>query len=169
MNKMYLVLGDWSDDGHGKHDKILLESNISVEDIQNAYKSSCKMTGVSFNNDEDYTETNRDWKESEKYVIATEYDDGILSLFVFNILAGHGLTRKMLEDWDTENFHDHEIPDDGFGLTQETYVQLWIWFVKLSLPKNTVLKVVEVNDDIPVINGYWNDNLNVSFGYGLYY
>jgi hypothetical protein len=25
MNKMYLVLGDWSDDGHGKTDKVLLE------------------------------------------------------------------------------------------------------------------------------------------------
>ena len=33
MNKMYLVLGDWSDDGHGKYDNILLQSNLSVKEI----------------------------------------------------------------------------------------------------------------------------------------
>ena len=28
---MYLVLGDWSDDGHGKYDKVLVESKKSVD------------------------------------------------------------------------------------------------------------------------------------------
>jgi hypothetical protein len=34
MNKMYLVLGDWSDDGHGKYKKILVKCNKTVKEIQ---------------------------------------------------------------------------------------------------------------------------------------
>ena len=165
MNKMYLVLGDWSDDGHGKHDKILLESNVSVKDIQDAYKASCKLTGVSFNHNEDFTETKRGWEEADKYRIACKYEDSQLSKFVFDILAKHGLTKEMLEEWDTENIQDEE---EDISLITESYIQLWIWFVKLSLPSVAVIKIVEEKDNIPVINGYWNDNLNVQFGYGLY-
>lgn len=172
MNKMYLVLGDWSDDGHGKYEKVLLESNLSVTDIQNAYKASCKLTGVSFNHNEDFTETGRVFEEADKYRIACEYNNGMLSKFVFDILAKHGLTKKMLKEWDSENetFEDGEDEEneEGFWLYPELYVKLWIWFVKLSLPRCATINVVDVKDDTPVINGYWNDNLNVGFGYGLY-
>ena len=36
---MYLVLGDWSNDGHGKSEQVLFTANYPVEDIQNAYKA----------------------------------------------------------------------------------------------------------------------------------
>lgn len=166
---MYLVLGDWSDDGHGKHDKILLESNVSVKDTQKAYKASCKMTGISFNHNEDFTETNRDWEEVDKYRIACEYEDDRLSKFVFDILAKYGLTKEMLKEWDVDGYSEDGDEEGGFGLYVETYIQLWIWFVKLSLPKDTVIKTVDEKDEIPCINGYWNDTLNVQFGYGLYH
>jgi len=62
MNKMYLVLGDWSDDGHGKYEKVLVEVNKTIEEVQNAYKNSCKLTGISFNgSNEDFTGINRCW------------------------------------------------------------------------------------------------------------
>lgn len=163
---MYLVLGDWSDDGHGKHDKILLESNVSVKDIQEAYKASCKLTGVSFNHNEDYTETDRDWREADRFRIACEYEDSMLSPFVFGILAKYGLTKEMLKEWEPNGYD--ELEEGGVGLCVESFIELWIWFVKLSLPSVAVIKVVEEKDDIPCINGYWNDNLNVQFGYGLY-
>lgn len=168
MNKMYLVLGDWSDDGHGKHDKILLESNVSVKDIQDAYKASCKMTSISFNHNEDFTETDRGWKEADKYRIACEYQDGQLSKFVFDILAKHGLTKGMLKEWDNGCLDDDDFEGNGIGLYVESYVQLWIWFVKLNLPSSVIIKVVNEKNKIPCINGYWNDTLNVQFGYGLY-
>lgn len=163
---MHLVLGDWSDDGHGKHDRILLESNVSVKDIQDAYKASCKLTGVSFNHNEDFTETDRPWQEADKYRIACEYENAQLSKFVFDILAKHGLTKEMIKEWEPSGYD--ELDEDGIGLCVENFIELWIWFVKLSLPKTAIIKVVEEKDEIPVINGYWNDNLNVQFGYGLY-
>jgi len=152
MNKMYLVLGDWSDDGHGKFEKILVEVNKTVEEVQNAYKASCKLTGIAFDHDEDYTETNRGWKEAEKYRIAVEYEDSNLSGEVLEILTKFGCPLKMLEYYNED-------------ACQENYVKLWFWFINLSLP---YLEYEIVADDTPNINGYWSKNLNASFGYGLF-
>ena len=67
MNKMYLQIGDWSDDGHGKYEKFLLKTNKSVKEIQEAYKKSVKITGVSFDNN-----------SNKKYQICTEYGESII-------------------------------------------------------------------------------------------
>lgn len=37
-----LVLGDWSDDGHGISKDFLFECNYDVHKIRQAYKDSCK-------------------------------------------------------------------------------------------------------------------------------
>lgn len=47
------------------------------------------------------------------------------------------------------------------------YVKLWFWFVRLSLP-DMMIDLPKEEDTIPCINGYWNGNLNVQFGYALY-
>jgi hypothetical protein len=50
-------------------------------------------------------------------------------------------------------------------ISEKDFVKLWIWFVKLA---NPAIELKIVKDDIPVINGYWDKELNVQFGYGLY-
>ena len=50
-----LVLGDWSDDGHGISKDFLFECNYDVHKIRQAYKDSCKKLGVTFNHNKDYT------------------------------------------------------------------------------------------------------------------
>jgi hypothetical protein len=163
MNKMYLVLGDWSDDGHGKYDKVLVESNKSVEEIQDAYKASCKLTGVSFNHNEDFTERKRNYKEKQKYQIATEYEQG------FNVSDE---AKQALRDagFDVEKHFAYGMDEDNDQIEDNDVIFLYLWteFVKLSLPDLIINKIAEDNS-IPVINGYWNDNLNVQFGYGLYH
>ena len=155
MNRMYLVLGDWSDDGHGKSEKLLIESNKTVEEIQNAYKDSCKLTGISFNGDkEDYTETNRGYMEVDKYRIAVEYEDFKLTDEVVEVLTKYDCPKELMENYIEEAY-------------SKTFTQLWFWFVSLSLPLVEYKKVLEV-DSIPCINGYWSKNLNEQFGYGLY-
>ena len=159
---MYLVLGDWSDDGHGKYDKVLVESNKSVKEIQNAYKASCKLTGVSFNHNEDFTERKRDWMEARKYQIATEYGQG------FDVSDE---AKQALRDagFDVEKHFAYGMDEDGDQIAENNIIFLYLWteFVKLSLPDLIINKITKDNS-IPVINGYWNDNLNVQFGYGLY-
>lgn len=150
--RMKLVLGDWSNDGHGQSEEIVIVANHSVEDVQQAYKDSCKLTGVSFNHNKDYTEVKRDYDEAEKYRIATEYEDNCVSPEVVEILSKY------------EGFDKFGMTDEYFSL-DEIFSDLWFWFVKLSLSD---LEYEIVEDTVPVINGYWNKNLNVQFGYGLF-
>ena len=41
-------------------------------------------------------------------------------------------------------------------------------FIALSMPNDFEYKLVEKEDYKP-INGWWNDELNEQFGYGLFY
>lgn len=154
MNKMYFVIGDWSDDGHGKSEKFLIKSNKTCKEIQDAYKASCKLTGISFNGSEDYTETGRGWEEGRKYRIAVDYEDFELSNEVLEVLTKFKCPKEILE------YYNEEAEEYNF-------TKLWFWFVSLSLPGLEYKNIQEINDT-PYINGYWNKNLNVGFGYGLY-
>lgn len=170
MYKMYLVLGDWSKDGHNQSEKILVECNLPVEKIQQAYKDSCKLTGISFNINENFTGLKYDVKDYKNYdeyfdaqkrgLIATEYEDSSLNTHCLEQLKKFGFDLKIIygDDYDTED-------NEELYLDESSFTKLWFWFVKLSLPE---LQFIVVEDNIPVINGYWNKNLNVGFGYGLY-
>lgn len=47
MNKFNLPIGDWSDDGHGKHEDYLIESNKPVEYVREMYFQACDKIGFS--------------------------------------------------------------------------------------------------------------------------
>lgn len=158
MNKMYLVLGDWSEDGHGESNKVLVDVNKELSEVQEAYKASCKLTGISFNHNEDYTGTNRDFSQRRKFQIASQYEDSSLSEEVMGVLLEYG--------FDVESLSSYE-GGETVWLNDEDFIELWFWFVGLSLD-GLMFCLVDDKDEIPCINGYWNDNLNVQFGYGLY-
>ena len=153
-HKMYMVFGDWSNDGHGKSKKILIETNIPVVDMQNAYKDSCKKLGISFNHNDDFTGIERDWKEKLKYHICTEYEEYTLSNEVISILKENNcpLVTQLVEN-------------DNMVESIEVLLELLMWFIQQSLPN---LKWKQVEDNIPVFNGYWDGNLNVQIGYGMF-
>jgi hypothetical protein len=162
--KVKLLIGDWSGDGHGKSESIIFETNKTVEEIQQAYKDSCKLTGISFNHNEDYTGLNLKWNHPEykDRKICTEYDSYEISRLAEKILKEHGIDVWEGFDEDAYDREDELAPVDGV----DHFTELWVKFVKLSLPD---LEMTRISDDeIPVINGYWNKNLNVQFGYGLY-
>jgi len=154
MYQMYLVLGDWSDDGHGKSDKILVNVNWAVKNVQDAYKASCKLTGISFNNGEDYTGLKRPFQIANNYKIAVEYEDSKLHENVLEVLEKFKCPTELIEYYKEEAY-------------DKNYIALWFWFVSLSLP-GLEYTIDEKGDGIPCINGYWDKNLNVGFGYGLY-
>jgi hypothetical protein len=70
-----------------------------------------------------------------------------------------------LESFDKETGIE-EHAQGGYVLSDDMFINLWIWFVKLSLPPKTILK--QSKDEIPCING-WSNELDCQFGYGLYY
>lgn len=173
MNSMMLVLGDWSEDGHSLSDDFGCRANKTVKQIQDAYKASCKLTGISFNHNEDYTELNRHWRIENSYRIATEYDSPFMHYNCFEVLQEFNcphLDRFEIRQHNFDQVYHFEF-DDIF----KHYIDLWWWFVTLSLPDLEYKMAIDFSPsdpdlgrDIPPINGYWNRGLNVQFGYGLY-
>jgi hypothetical protein len=149
-----IPIGDWSDDGHGKCDIYKIESNYPVGDLQNAYKASCKLTGVQFNHNQDYTGLKPSYR-SER-LICTEYEDGSVSSFAQEVFEEFGCTDKFLLE-------------EGYFDGTKHFTKVLLWFIGLSMPKDWVWNLIAEDDNIPYLNGFWNDNLNVQFGYGLFY
>jgi len=156
--KVKLTIGDWSQDGHNQYDEFVYESNKSVQEIRQAYKDSCKLTGIQFNHNKDYTEVIGNKYGTERH-ICTEYEDNSVSDLAKEILKKHGI--KLWRDGE-EDYYIESI---------EEFIDILIQFIKLSLPdlvlEEASFKKSELKNIQP-INGWWNDELNHQFGYGLF-
>lgn len=157
-----LVLGDWSEDGHGILKEVLIECNCNdVVDIQNAYKASCKKLGVQFNDDKDYTGKNLPY--GDPHFIWTEYGDSNMSAVAYDILNKAGCFDGIdIEENDDGRYYIESIE----GCVLEEHAKVIMNFISLSMPDDFTYQIVKNN--YPCINGYWNGNLNVQFGYGLF-
>ena len=166
--KVKLTIGDWSQDGHNQYDEFVYSSNKTVQEIQQAYKNSCKLTGLSFNHSEDYTGLNLTWDHPERNdrQIAVEYESYTISKLAESILLTHGI-----DVWEGyEDAYDKKedmAPIDG----EEHFITILLDFIKLSLPdlilEESSFKKSELRT-MDAINGWWNTELNHQFGYGLY-
>lgn len=152
-----LVLGDWSEDGHGISKNILVDCNCNnVIDIQNAYKESCRKLGVQFNHTEDYT--GKHLQYGDPHLIWTEYSEDDMSAVAYDILNKAGCFDGIyVEKTDKGRYYIEDL---------EECARLIMNFIALSMPDNFAYKIVKENH--PCINGYWNENLNSQFGYGLF-
>lgn len=161
--KVKLSIGDWSHDGHNQYEDFVFEVNKSVEEIRQAYKDSCKLAGMQFNHNENYTGINYDWRQAGKYECLCEYENSVMSSNFIQKLKAVGLdVSKYAIDG-----NDEEL---CFGI--EGFAEMIMQFIKLSLPDLTyeeaAFKKSEIKT-IPPINGWWNKDLNVQLGYGLFY
>lgn len=152
MNEMYLDLGDPSHDGHGQSDKLLFLVNKTVEEVQQGYKDSCKLTQVSFNHSGDYTGRDiKNYTEAARYQICTEYQNAEVSEEVLDILEEFDF--PMIKAFRQEPY-----------LCVDDFATVWFLFVRLSIP-DLQWERKTVDDNIPTIN---EGNLNIQLGYGLY-
>ena len=166
--KFKISIGDWSSDGHGKCEYYIFEANHEVEVLQDGYKKSCLLTGLQFNHNENYTGIKFDWKNSDDYQICTEYEKCTASKIQYDTLKRFGL--------DLQNYSPNIIEDDD----EDKYVWLCdpdlfaimiLDFIKISIIDleytEASFKKSELKN-IPSLNGWWNDKLNVQFGYGIF-
>ena len=161
MERIDIVLGDWSDDGHGESEKYPILVNKSKKEMQDAYKASCKALGISFNHNEDFTGLEGSYDEQRDRQICSEYEDSRLSEHVIEVLREHGCDVM----FNGYNLVD-TIEEEEF-VSEDMLVALLMWFIKYSMP-DFEWKKVDEKDSIPTFNGFWDDNLNVQIGYGLY-
>ena len=154
-NLMHLHLGDWSEDGHGHHEQVLVKVNKSVEEVRKAYHDSCDKTGVSFHNE--YPKR----RESQLY-FGCNYADVELTPEIREVFTRFGC--PYLEWFDDDDLFDDVQDEHG----RAWFAMIWLWFTSLSL-SDMEWEIIPPDGTIPSINGgYSDDSLHESFGYGLW-
>lgn len=159
MEKVKLTIGDWSGSGHSQNEVFVYEVNKTVSEIRQGYKASCKKTGIQFNHNENYTGLKEHSGYGSKLHICTEYNECYFSEEAKEIISNYGI--------------DFSWYGNG-GLSSENaedFAQLILEFIKISIPdfewEETSFKKSELSSIQP-INGWWNSELNVQLGYGLF-
>lgn len=159
-----LVLGDWSEDGHGESKDFCFECNHDVSEIRQAYKDSCKKLGITFNHNKNYT--GRKLSYRSKRMIWTEYEENDMSKTAFDALYSAGCFNGIpYEEW---NYYDETRYYIG---DLRDCAMLIMNFIALSMPEDFTYNPVDTSiadTRIAPINGWWNPELNVQFGYGLF-
>ncbi len=106
-NTISLVLGDWSHDGHGHTDTVVILSNLTNKQIESAYKKGTKKVGFDFIKD-----------------VASDYEDSKISEEQLNKLISLGL-----KGWDKVG---DESDEDALYLYTEAYADIYLFIVKLG-------------------------------------
>lgn len=147
-----ISIGDWSNDGHGKYEDFIIESNVDYKEIIAAYKKACEASGVSLH----------EGKGTSKYtVLCSEYEQHAVPHDAFEKLATIGI--KLMEFCDCDHTQPYDEAGEYTGYPSG-FVQLFLAMAKTQLPD---FKYGLVDDDIITINQ--TDGFREFMGYGLFY
>lgn len=152
-----IAIGDWSEDGHGMCKNYFFISNYETKLLQQAYKESCQLLGVQFHDGENYTGI----KEVEEFgsdrLVCTEYEDNQLSQTVVKLFKQHHCPLQ-------------QLVQNGNPYNEKEFAELILWFISLSMPTDFQYHFEQLPNGTRVqsLNGYWDKELNVQFGYGLF-
>ena len=144
MNKhrFKLPIGDWSDDGHGKCDYFVVESNKSVAEVREVHHRIKETTGIDI------------------HEICSEYEESSIDSDMYVRLAALG--------YNTHNVDLDEVEDeeDSLTMSSEDMVKLWVW---LLMKVDATLELT-VSTDIPMLPFYgYRNGQHIDFvGYGCF-
>ncbi len=155
--RIKFVIGDWSGDGHSRKEEFLIDSNYNLEELQEAYKRSCKLTGLTFDGDFEYTGLDLIWTDAEydDRQVCVEYEDRYISKLAESILLLKGI--------DVRKDFESESKDKVALYGAEDYLTLLLKFIKLSL-RSFTWRIVK--DDMPCFN--ISEDRRMNLGYGLF-
>jgi hypothetical protein len=146
----WLVIGDWSDDGHSDKQFIAFRCTHDEKAVQKAYLAACKKGNVALHEDH---------KSGAEHVIACDYEDSKLRPDARKALKDLGVDLSLLGG------NPDDADDAGTYLGPQDIVVLFAEMVKTQidgfnykLPENTRL---------PTLNGFWKKDFNLQFGYGV--
>lgn len=149
-NQFYLPIGDWSKDGHGECDNILIESNSSLEDIREAHFKIEEVTGINI------------------HKIASEYEDNTIKSDTCLDLIELGLDINNYLSETYEGLTKDNILDE-----REYYIESSemgkLWTDLLNKTDDSLNIVIAENGKIPMIPfyGYDEKGRHMDFvGYG---
>ena len=136
-----IVIGDDSGDGHCQTEAYLVKCNHPLEDVEKAYESSCKLTGLQMNTNTNFTGLELSWSEMDKRKMCNEYEDSELSEFHKDILRGFNISEEVMDI--------QGCPD--------AFLAFFLEFIKLTIED---LECVVISDTMP--------KFKYQIGYGLF-
>lgn len=152
--KMYLPFGDWSDDGHGKWDKVLIDAP-SMEHLLNAQKKIKAIYGEHFFDG-----------------MADQYEEPHFSEDIWQALKDSNYPIERM--WETEDWNDWSecnsidevlAVDACPSLSLSFIMDAFIWLLNWQGAEITRL---DAKDDIPMICN-WTCNGFETVGYGCFW
>lgn len=152
--KMYLPFGDWSDDGHGKWDKVLIDAP-SMEHLLNAQKKIKAIYGDHFFDG-----------------MADQYEEPHFSEDIWQALKDSNYPiERMWEtedwnDWSNCNSIDEVLAEDEYpSLSLNFIMDAFIWLLNWQGAEITRL---DSKDDIPMICNWTCEGFE-TVGYGCFW
>lgn len=119
MYKFRMSIGDWSDDGHGKHEDFIVSSNVPVQVVREAHFAMKDKLGFSIEDICNKYDDSAIEPELEKIITSLgfkfqDYDDGIAYTFSDEMVElWIFLLQKVDPDLELKIIKD-EIPDFHF-------------------------------------------------------
>ena len=120
LNRISLVIGDESGDGHEKTEDIDIWCSLTTKGLQDAYKKGAKKLGF------DFTDT-----------VARDYEDNRLSKDRYDKLTKLGLKL----DYELE-LYDKDNEEEGYCIEQITYAEITMFICSIGSP-GLVYKFIE--------------------------
>lgn len=110
MNKIRLILGDWSGDGHGKSEDIYVECNLDKDNLAKAFDAGVKKLEVDISD------------------CCSDYEDSSIPRDIYQIIAAVDpkWTKKLLGEEEPENEYDY--------VEYKTFATLWMLTAQAGNP-----------------------------------
>ena len=148
MYKFKLPIGDWSNDGHGKADWYIIESNKPLQEVRELYFQACEKLGWTLDG-------------HDKKTPCSEYEDNTFPKETLQELLDFGVK---LDQNDIDYIFEQEYTDGS-----ELFLKIILEFIKTQ-DSELVLNIID--DDLKMFQFYGCDNKNRHigyFGYGLFW
>lgn len=127
MNRIKLVIGDWSRDGHEKSETFVIESNLTKKEIEKAFKKGTKLINIDFT----------------KY--CEEYEDSSIPMEVASDLFKLGFDMNSIDDYDQFS--------KTVCLDPTSYMMIYLFLAQKGNP-NFGYTIIDENLDEIHIGGY---------------
>jgi hypothetical protein len=118
-NVTTLVAGDWSGDGHSRTDTTVIRSNLTSEQIGEAYEAGSKKLGFNFIDE-----------------VAVDYEDNSLDLEKLQTLIAAGMNVEEAFKFEYEINEVKTVLKDedpaGIHLCEESFTDIYFFIVKLG-------------------------------------
>lgn len=142
-NKVVLVLGDHALDGHEKYEKFLIETNFSVDQVNDAYNLGSQKIGFDFSNDF--------CDKFEDSIITKKAHDNFLQNGFLDF-AKNILHEEYQQD-DDFNFLEIDVEKNICFLTKEIFLDLFLFICWLG-NNNFEFEIVDLKKSTINIGGY---------------